>query len=229
MTTSGTINSSMVVADIITQAMREIGAISAGERPTAQETTDAITVLNWMLKGWQARGIVSWRDVDGSVTFPAGTAQMTLTPRCLDVTSARAVQSASFERPLQRWVLGQYRQTPNKSQPGTPTAYTIIKTNDEIAMKIWPVPTVDMVINYSYSRVIEDVTSAAQTIDVPQHWTEALFLGLAARMVHSYGMTRMDPTAAQLVLQRAASLEQMLLDDDRPPSMFMGSAYGRNF
>lgn len=229
MTTSGTISSTMTVADVITQAMREIGAISAGERPTAQETADAITTLNFMLKAWQARGLTSWRDTDGTVSFSAGTGSVTLSPYCLDVLEARLVQSPGYERPLQRWTLAQYRQTPNKAQPGFPTAYTIAKTDTAITMKVWPVPVATSTVNYSYSRVIEDVTDAAQTLDVPQHWLEAVFLGLAARMVHAYGMTRMDPTAAQLVIQRAAALEQLLLDDDRPPSIYMGSAYGRTF
>jgi hypothetical protein len=229
MATSGTISSSLLVSDVVTQAMREIGLLSAGELPTADETRDGIIQLNWLLKSWQARGVTSWRDTETSITFPSGTATLTLDPYCLDVLEARLVQSVGYERPLQRWMLGQYRQTPNKATPGWPTAYTIQKTASTISMTLWPVPNQSLVVKYSYSRVIDDVTDGAQTIDAPQQWTEAIYLGLASRMINSFGTARMDPTSTQIVMQRAAALEQLLLDADRPASVYMGSSYGRTF
>jgi hypothetical protein len=229
MTTSGVIASTMTVSDIVTMAMRELGLLSAGETPTGQELQDGITQLNWLMKSWQVNGVTSWRDTESSLVFPTGTATMQLDPYCLDVLEARLVQSPGYERPLQRWVLGQYRQIPNKAIPGWPTAFTISKTRDTISMTVWPVPNQDLTVNYSYSRVIQDVTDGAETLDVPQEWLEAVYLGLAARMLNSYGAARLDPTAAQIVIQRAAALEQKLLDADRPASVFMGSTYNRVF
>lgn len=229
MTTSGTITSALLVSDIVTDAMMELGVLSAGERPTGQELIDGIRSLNWMLKSWQSRGIVSWRDQEGSIVFPSETASLVLDPFCIDVTEARLVQSPGYERPLKRWELAQYRQTPNKQTPGYPTAYTISKADNAISMTLWPVPNADLTVNYSYARVIEDVTDGAQTIDVPQQWLEAAYLALAARLAQTFGVTRTDPSTAQIVAQRAASLEQLLLDQDRPASIYMGSAYGRTF
>jgi hypothetical protein len=228
-TTSGTITSQLLVSDLVTDAMQELGVLAAGERPTGQELQDGIRALNWMLKSWQARGVVSWRDTDGSVIFPAGTATMVLSPFCLDVLEARLVQAPAYERPLQRWELAQYRQIPNKQTPGYPTAYSISKTDTAIMMTVWPVPNADMTVNYSYPRIVEDVTDGAQTIDIPQEWQEAAYLALAARLVQTFGINRIDPQVAQIVAQRASALEQLLLDQDRPASIYMGSAYGRVF
>jgi len=139
------------------------------------------------------------------------------------------VQGPGYERPLQRWMLGQYRQIPNKAIPGFPTAYTISKTDNTISMTVWPVPNQALVVNYSYTRIIEDVTDGAQTIDAPQEWTEAIYMGLASRLLNSYGVARIDPAAAQLVMLRAATLEQLLLDADRPASVYLGSTYGQSF
>lgn len=256
MTTSGTTTSTLLASDLVTLAMKELGLLSSGEEPTGEEYADGLSALNWMLKSWQSRGLTSWRDTDGVVLFAIGQATNALDPFCLDVLDARLVQGGEVgtetgtmslpfppyvitsdyfpaeggnERLLQRWERAQYRQLPNKGTPGWPTAYTISKTIGGIAMSVWPVPNANMTVRYSYTRVIEDVTDGAQTIDVPQEWLELAYLGLAVRLAPLFGVTRLDPAAVQSIAQRAATLEQLLLDQDRPASLYMGSAMGRNF
>lgn len=229
MTTSGTISSSMTAQEIVVAAMDDIGAISSGEIPTAQEGQTALRQLNWMLKSWQAKGVNLWRDTQGSVVFPIGTATVTLDPFVIDVMEARLVQTSTFERPLQRWEAGQYRQIPNKASPGFPTAFYINKQRDAVTMTVWPVPSQEMTVLYSYARVIEDVTDLSQTVDVPQEWTEAVWKNLAMLLVPTFGAGELNPQAVALVGARAAQLEQELMNQDRPSSIFMGPAYGRYF
>jgi hypothetical protein len=229
MTTSGSIISTLTVSEIIETAMREIGVLSSGEQPTGEETTDAIRSLNWMLKSMPAKGLNLFRETEGSVTFDAGVATVTLDPDCLDVVEARFVQSSTYERPLARWENGQYRQIPNKGQRGYPTAFYLNKQVAGVTMTLWPVPNTDATVLYTYSRVPQDVTDGSETIDLPQQWIETVYLMLAARLVQTFGVTRTDPATAQIVAQRAAALEQQMLDMDRPASVFMGSQYGRNF
>jgi len=228
-TTSGTISSTLIASEVILAAMTDLGVLSAGENPTGEETELGLRTLNFMLKSWQGRGVTSWRDTEGSVAFASGTAKMVLTPYCLDVTEARLIQASNYERPLQRWELAQYRQIPNKATPGYPTAYTVSKLDASISLTLWPVPNATMTILYSYPRIIEDVTDGAQTIDVPQEWLETVYYGLASRLVAAFGVSRIDPAAAQRVDQRAASLEQILLGSDMPASVYMGSSMGRLF
>lgn len=229
MTTSGTTSSTLVASDVVRMALLEIGAIASGQTPTGEELEDGLLCLNWLMKSWQSRGVTSWRDADGSVTFPLGVGAMVLSPFCLDVLEARLIQSPGYERPLQRWTLGQYRQIPNKAARGSPTSYTISKTAAAITMTVWPVPSAALTVNYSYTRIVQDVTDGAQTLDVPQEWLEAVYLGLASRLITVFGTVRIDPATASLVAQKAAALEQALLDQDRSPSVYMGSAYGRYF
>jgi hypothetical protein len=229
MTTSGTIDGTMIASEIVTAAMREIGAIASGEAPTADELNDGLRSLSWMLKSWASgRGINLWREAEGSIVFPANTASVTLAPQPLDVLEARYVQSSTFERPLQRWENGQYRQIPNKATPGYPTAYLITKTVDGVTMTLWPVPQADSTILYTFSRTPEDVTDGAQTIDIPQAWMETVWIALAARLAGIFGATRINPTTAAAVAQRAASLEQLMFDQDRPASVFLG-AYDEDY
>lgn len=229
MATSGTITSQLIVSEIVRQAMIELGVLSSGEAPEAEELADGIRVLNWLFKSWPSRGVNLWRETQGSVTFPIGIATVTLAPYCLDVMEARFVQSSTYERPLARWENGQYRQIPNKAQPGYPTAYYLDKQTTSISMTLWPVPNADATILYTYSRIPQDVTDGAETVDVPQEWTELVFVSLAARLIQTFGVNRTDPTTAQIIAQRAAALEQQMLDQDRPASLFLGSSFGRSF
>lgn len=230
MTTSGTISGTMTARDIITRACRELGVYGAGETIVASDADDMLERLNWMLKSWQADGANLWRQEEGSIVYAIGEKTLDLDPRCIDVIEARFQQSSLFQLQMQRWELGEYTRIPNKDQPGaTPLAYYLRKLVDSVTMTIWPVPTAETTILYTYARVIEDVTDLSQTLDVPQQWMETVWMNLASRSAAMFGQTRLDPGAVAMVTQRAAVLEQKLLDQDRPASVFMGNVYDTNF
>lgn len=223
------ISSSLTAAQIMDLAAKELGYVGAGENLTGAEYLDVLPHLNFMLKSWQADGVNLWRETEGSATFTAGQRTVTLEPFVIDVLEARAIQSPSYERPLQRWEIGEYQAIPNKATPGYPTAYYLGKGAAEVTMSVWPVPYQATVINYSYARVIGDVTEATQVLDVPQQWTEAVWVNLAARCATLFGATRLDPAALQVVQMKADMLYGKMLDSDRPASVFMGSVYDRHF
>ena len=229
MPSSGVITGTMTARDLCTAAAQDLGAYGAGETLSAADAFDMMLRLNWMLKSLQAKGANLWRVTEGVAEFLIEVGTVTLDPRCVDVLEARFVQSSTFERPLARWELGQYQALPNKAQPGYPTAYYLNKQVGEVTMSLWPVPSADAEIRYTYARVIDDVTDLNETIDAPQEWMETLWTMLAARCVSLFGVTRLDPAAVQTIIARAAVLERELLDQDRPASYFMGSAYGRYF
>jgi hypothetical protein len=221
MTTSGTITGALTAGDFVRLAMEDLGLLSSGEMP-AEEGATGLERLNWMLKSWQAKGCNLWRDTEATATFGVGVATVTLTPSPIDVIDARVSVSAAYQRSLTRWELAEYRAIPNKIAPGVPVAFTPIKGRDETTLTVWPVPAVSTQIIYSYARTIENVTALTQTLDVPQEWTETVWMCLAMRLANTFGATRADAQAVQRVTQMAALLEQSLLDHDRPASIFMG-------
>lgn len=224
MPTSGVITGEINAQEVMIRAMEDLGVLGAGEQPTAEEYESMLPRLNWMLKSWQAKGCNLWRTTTGSITIAAGTPSGTLDPDIIDVKAARVVYDGT-EMPIQRWEEGEYRQIPRKLNPGRPTAFYVDKQRDETNLYVWPVPTVNTVLMLDYARVIEDVTDATQTLDVPQQWAETVWKCLAVRCATLFGATRLDPTTLGELKQQAAILEQELLDMDRPASVFMGPAY----
>lgn len=229
MTTSGVTDGTMTARDICLAAAKDLGVYSAGEELSGADGEDMMLRLNWMLKSWQADGVNLWREAEGEAEFSASTRTVVLDPFVMDVIEARLEQSINYLRPLQRWEVGEYRRVPNPDQPGFPTAFYLQKNTGAVTMSLWPVPSRAMTIKYTFSRVVEDVTDLNETLDIPQVWLETVWTNLAVRCATMFGVTRLDPNAVQMVTARAALLEQKLMDNDRPASIFMGPTYGRNF
>jgi hypothetical protein len=222
MATSGQISGLMTAQGFIVAAMEDLGILNAGELPAAEEAETARVRLNWLLKSLQARGCNLWRDTDGTATFPAGDGTVTLSPRVLDVMDCRAVLTGGTERWLTRWEAGEYRRIPNKATQGSPAAFTINRGRDAVTMTLWPVPSVETDVNYAYARVIEDVVTLTENVDVPQEWTETIWKLLARALIPTFGIEALDPATAARVTAGAEILERRLLDFDRPASVFAG-------
>lgn len=211
-----TIAFSQTARDVVTGAMRDIGVLRLNRQPTAAELSYGVEQLDLLLKDLAADGIVPWTDMEETAVFPAGTSTVTLDPRPVEVSEAR-VLVGTYERPLLRYSNGDYDILPNKTQQGVPLAFELVRTPTAVQMRLWPVPSADTTVSYSYSRVIEDVSENA-ALDVPQLWGAAVREMLKARLT-AFGPV--DPN----VLVKAEMAKTRLLDFERPESYRLGG-YG---
>lgn len=221
MATSGDISGTMTARDLIRMAMILIGGPLENGEVTAEDGLTCVTLLNYMMKSWQAQGCNLWRLSDESVTIPADTKTVELDPRVLDVMEARYVGGPTYQRQLSRYEWGDYRSLPNKDAAGTPTIYSLNKQRTAIYLTLWPVNTEEQEIVFSGARVIDDVNNLDDEVDAPQEWMETVFTCLAERMLPFYGIDTLQPAIAQRVTSRAQALYQQMLDFDRPASTFM--------
>lgn len=212
----------MTARDMVTQAMREIGVLASGENPTADELSDGILRLNSMLKAWAAKGLNLWRDTQGSVDFAAGVSSMALAG-ATTIGEARVALEGDRERPLAMWEPDQFVSLPNKATRGEPTIYTVRSDASGMTMHLWPVPSRDLTVRYSYGRITADVIQPSDPVDIPQMFQEAVWIMLAVRLAPTFGKARTDPQTVQLVAARAAELERDMLDFDRPSSYQIGT------
>lgn len=219
MATSGTINSTMTGRAIVTRALKLLSVAGAGQTVDADDGADGLEALNWMLKSMQAEGVNMWRENEVSQVVLAGAIETLITPRVIDIQSARIV--TGYERTLSRWERGEYDQIPNKTSRGIPSCYFLDQRLGETYLRLWPVPSTDMTVIYTAARVIEDVTDLDQEVDVPQMWLEAICYNLAVRLYPSFGGERIDVVKAE-----ADRLYGLMLNHDRPASIYFGG-YGR--
>lgn len=212
MSTSGQIGFNMTARDVIRRAMQKAAILSPGEAPTDNEAQDAVTDLNLMLKSWQIDANL-WRQAQDSVTVTS--AETVLDPRVIDVIEAR-LERFGQERPLTRWEWGDYVSIPNKAQAGQPTCFVVRNDRDSTRLIVWPVPA-SAVINFTAARVIEDVVSLNDNLDVPQEWLECVVLNLAKVLAPSYGaaLPPEDSARADMLLAQMRAM-------DRPASYNLG-------
>lgn len=221
MALSGNIGGTLVARDVARMAMILIGGPLDNGEVSAEDGLTITTMLNYMLKSWQADGCNLWRLSDETVTIPADTKTVTLDPRVLDVMEARYDGAVTYQRQLARYEWGDYRSLPNKNASGLPTCFSLNKQRTFIEMSVWPVPTEDIEISYSGARVIEDVEDLNNDLDLPQEWMETAYTCLAERLIPIYNVDALSAPVAARITARAKFLYDKLLDFDRAGSVFM--------
>ena len=194
--------------EVVAGALRDMGIVALGRDPKAHELAYGVEQLNLLMKELAADGIAPWSASPGVALFAAGVAEVTLSPRPVEVSEARVL--TGYFRLLRRLGAGEYEAYPNQTQPGTPVAYDIRHTPAGVAMRVWPVPNVAMDVHYSYTRALEDA-DPSQPLDLPQIWGSAIREMLKARLT-AFGAV--DP----MVEARAEMMKRRLIDFGRPES-----------
>lgn len=218
MTTSGTSAFVVTARDFVRQALIETRIIASGREPRAAELDDCLFRLNMMLKTWQTQGAGLWRNDSATVTVLAGQSSVVLPAGAREVTDARVVVNASYERPMAKWERAEFQVIPNKAAIGSPSVFYVDRQRDTATLNVWPVPTTDTQIKIEFDRALETVEDPAETLDVPEEYAETVMLNLAVRCAPIFGAE-----LTQMQVARAQYLEQQMIDDSRASSIYMGA------
>lgn len=229
MATSGTSAFSENVRQIITSALEEIGVISVGGTPGAEDSTKAVETLNLMLKTWGASPDPKlWLLTEGSVTLLAATASYAL-PAARKVISVRKRTSGS-DLPLIELSRQEYYDYPAKSSAGMPFQWFFDPQRAVRTLYVINVPgtaeAASTTLPYTYLRLIEDISTLDDDFDIPVEWLEVLKFGLAARLALTYRKHLTDPNGAAEIKQHAQELYAQLSSyDDESASVFLQPSF----
>lgn len=118
-----------------------------------------------------------------------------------------------------------YREMPNKTTRGTPTAFFYDPQLVTGYVHLWPAPTdVSAVFRFTWYRRIQDFLVADNTPDLPQEWINTLSWNLAKEIAPEYDVPL--PKYQNMILVRAAETLDMVTGWDREPeSTFFGVAF----
>ncbi len=138
----------MTVKDIIRMAMLDIGAIAAGEVPTAQEINDGLAALNFMLSEWNGidSGIYINREVSkalviGQASYTVGTGGDFNVQRPERIEGAFVRDASGNDTPVK--ILTERREydaIDNKTVAGTPMYVFYDATLPSGTLYAYPVP-----------------------------------------------------------------------------------------
>jgi hypothetical protein len=211
-----TISFSMSAGELVARAMQKRRALALGRTPSAREMDYGLERLNHLLKQLAADGSIPWAVEEATATITAGDPDVLLDPEPAEVVSVGLALTATNERALAPWEVGQYDVLPNKASVGDPVSYVVRETADGVTLRFWPVPSVNRTINYRYVRIPEDVEQASP-LDLPQRYIGPIEAVLAWKLdVFANGNPDLPIEAARA--------EAWLIDQARPDSYFMEPA-----
>ena len=146
MTTSG-ITSFMANRDtIVRRALRMVGAFTSTDAPRPEQTADAVTVLNLMLKAWSIEGLL-WLRQFVTITLVAGQNDYDLGPtgtpaidRPLHIFACNRKATSGNEVPMISLTRTDWMAIPNKTSTGTPVQYYYDPQTVTGVLYVWPTP-----------------------------------------------------------------------------------------
>lgn len=224
MATSGSINYSQNRDQVSSDALQLLGVLGAGETASSNDLTFCASILNKMIKAWQAQGIHLWKETTATVTLVAATNSYTISPRPLNITSCRYRYGSGLDRKMRKLGRSEYDLIPTKTTSTGPcTAFYYTPQLSTGVMYVWPVPTSTEVTNsdsliITYMQSIEDMDSASDDFDFPVEWLEALTYNLAVRIAPAYGKV-LSRTAPEILMIAQSSLQDMQAWDSEEGSV----------
>jgi hypothetical protein len=174
MTTSGTRNFNLDVAEAIEEAYERCGL----EVRTGYDAKTARRSLNLMFAEWANRGLNLWTVVQDTLTLTQGQAQETLGTDVVDILEM-ALRRNGVDIEMERISRGEYLDFPNKTDQGRPSQFYFDRKISPV-LNLWQTPenSTDQLVYY-YVRRIEDAAQLVNTTDIPFRFYPCMVAGLA--------------------------------------------------
>lgn len=197
------------VRDLIRGSLRLIGAVATGETPSADEQTDALSVLNDMIDSWSTERLLIYSIIReefplvvGQQSYTIGAAGNFNTTRPMRIEHAGIKISGTnpIELPMNILNRDEWAGIVVKStQSSIPTMIHSEGTYPLDTLDLWPVPSAtNTLVLYSW-KALTSFASVNTTLALPQGYAKALRYNLALELAPEYGKT-----ASDLVVEQAA-------------------------
>ena len=213
MTTSGTTNFSVDVITALEEAFERAGRTFR----SGYDYESAVRSMNLMFTEWANLGINLWTLDQINVTTVVGDGNYNLPADTVDAISL-VINNDGNDYRISRIGFNEYAGQVNKTKQARPTQYWIERLTAQPVLNLHPVPDKVYTIKIWRLRRIQDAGSAANTLDIPFRFYEALIAGVALRIGKKN--TQLDPQ--RLDVLKTDYREAMLLaqGEDRDRSSF---------
>jgi len=209
MTTSGTRDFNLDIAEAIEEAYERIGR----EMRTGYDAKTARRSLNLMFAEWANRGLNLWTVVQDTLTVTQGVAQYTLQPDVVDILDM-SLRRNGTDIEMERISRSDYLDFPNKTDQGRPSQFFFDRQISPV-VNLWQTPenSTDQLVYY-YVRRIEDAGGLTNTTGIPFRFYPCMVAGLSYYLAIKRAPERvqMMKSIYEEEFQRAA-----MEDEDRVP------------
>lgn len=203
MATSGSYDWEMTRDQIITDALRKVGAIDEEATPTSAQLTLGARALNGVLKTLAGHtGMPLWAIDEASVTLTAtatytcGISQTVNIPKPIKILQAWRRDPNTVDIPIQVISQEDYNRLTNKAVTGPPVQVAYMPDISTGVLSVYPTPDTYSIANstirFRYHRQFQDFDSASETPDFPSEWNLPLVFHLAYAISPDYGVPKQD-------------------------------------
>ena len=236
MALSASTNFTVTRDDVITRALRIVGAIGQGETPETQAVTDAALVLNMIVKERQADGMQLWKVQTSSFSMTNGTSQYNIgigstiaqtAPLKVIQTWVRTT-ATNADSPTNLITKAEYDRYGNKATTGTP-AMVFYKTPGPNVVEmigtfsLYPTPDANAASTSTFFFTgmypIQDFDASTDNPDFPSYYFNALTWLLASEIAYEYGIPMQE--RSQIKREAESHLQQALSFDIEEGSFFV--------
>ena len=199
--------------ELISGALRKLGALSQGQLPSSIQYQEAAQALNLLVKSWETIGMPLWALRTTAIpltlnqnTYDIGIGKTINTDKPLKIIQAwNRDLTSNIDIPMRLITKQEYNILGNKTSSGNPIQIYYEPLKDYGTIHLFPTPSSSFITNNEvyivYQRPFEDFNSSTDVPDFPQEWYEAILYGLAVRLAPEYGI----PIDQRQVLGREAS------------------------
>lgn len=201
------------VRDIVTDALRELGVLAAGETATADDAISGLAALNRLVDQWAAERLMIYTVTRTTFTIAASTQNYTVgtgytvnvaRPVYVDHVSYRDTSATTpTEIPLTELTEDAWALVPQKTLTSAlPSCFYYNPTYPSATLSLWPVPTSSTLQGVVYHpQQVAEFASLNTVISLPPGYRRMLVKNLALEMAPSYER----PAQQELVMQAMES------------------------
>jgi hypothetical protein len=201
--------------NLISDALRLIGAVESGVSPTTDELNDGLTGLNSMLDSFCNERLLSYQVpqntfplVAGTSSYAIGAAQTINIARPQTISSAFIRQGTYDSPPLKLLSREQYDELTDKTVgQSVPTALFFEPSYPFGAVKLWPVPSSGLTLVFDTWQLFP-VYALATTVALPPGYERMIKYNIACELAPMFN-TQASPDVKQVAGMSKANIKRM--------------------
>jgi hypothetical protein len=184
------------VRDVVKRSMRLLGAIAAGEAPSADEQADALSALTTMLDSWSLEGLIVYAKAREEFTLTASQSSYTFgtsgnfnsaRPIRIEIATVKQVGS-SIEIPIEIVTLAEWAGISDKTVTSNfPRRIYPEGTYPLETVNVWPVPSEGASLVLHSWKPLSTLASVDTTITFPPGYQRAIEYNLAVELAPEFG------------------------------------------
>jgi|TARA_R110001583_G_scaffold144763_1_gene296757 hypothetical protein len=215
MSTSGTRNFDLSIAEIIEEAYERCGL----EVRTGYDAETARRSLNLMFADWSNRGVNLWTVRSATQALTQGTSAYTLNKHTVDILQI-VLNRDGTDYEMDQISRANYATIPNKTTQGRPSQYYFDRKISPI-INVWATPENSTdTLTYYYIQQMEDADYLYNNVEAPLRFYPCMVAGLAYYMAMKRAPDRLQilKSVYEEEFARASDMDQDFLDLALRPS-----------